>query len=226
MWPSAGLCRAYLCAAVEFCWQKEKDSEQKIHKKVRKPNVSSQLERIKLMTEVKNKKSWSNGLTVTMNRVDKQRQRAQQERMKEGEEKLGGPFRGMCPWRFKTLTYRSCGKRRRRGFSTTLLHVSVISHSGWKGQVWSFCCWDKKSTNGHAGRWSNNSSDELRECAVAVCIWIVLPCILLQRFHIVLFFSNGVVISFSDWRLMASRVPMWMSGDKYSRWYSLLTYHA
>lgn len=123
--------RAYLCAAVEFCWQKEKkDSEQKIHKKVRKPNVSSQLERIKLMTEVKNKKSWckSNGLTVAMNKVGKQKKRAQQERMKEGEEKLGGPFRGMCPWRFKTLTYRSCGKRRRRGFSTTLLHVSVISH--------------------------------------------------------------------------------------------------
>lgn len=41
-----------------------------------------------------------------------------------------------------------------------------------------------------------------------------------------LLFSNGVVISFSDWRFMAWCVPVWMSGDKYSRWYSLLTYHA
>lgn len=25
--------------------------------------------------------------------------------------------------------------------------------SWWKGEVWSFCCWDKKSTNGYAGRY-------------------------------------------------------------------------
>lgn len=48
--------QAYLCAAVEFCWQKEKkDNEQKIRNKVWKTNVSSQLEKIKVMAEVKKK---------------------------------------------------------------------------------------------------------------------------------------------------------------------------
>lgn len=49
--------------------------------------------------------------------------------MEKGEEKLSERFSGMCPWRFKIpqpLTYRSCGEKRRRGFSTTLLYVPVI----------------------------------------------------------------------------------------------------
>lgn len=47
---------------------------------------------------------------------------------------------------------------------------SVIT--GWKGEVWSFCCWEKKSTNGYAGRYRTITLQINRECAVTVYVWI------------------------------------------------------
>lgn len=77
------------------------------------------------MAEVKKKKKPKKQVKVMDNTMNEQSGSLKKER-RTG--KAGG---GKKEERFKTpqpLTYRYCGERRRRGFSTTLLYVSVISH--------------------------------------------------------------------------------------------------